>query len=75
MPGPEERTNKGDIVVGTCFRVCPEEGDQDSERRRGQDLGGVAEVTWVVQLGEKAAEGQPHGSLQHPQGVQWRGRC
>ncbi|KAK4830722.1 hypothetical protein QYF61_013172 [Mycteria americana] len=36
---------------------CPEEGDQDDERPRGQDLRGAAEVTWLVQLGEEKADG------------------
>ena len=39
------------------IRVCPEKGDQDGERSQGQDLGGAAEVTWLVQLGEEKAEG------------------
>ena len=45
--------DEGDQTVG----VCPEEGNQDGERPRGQDLQGVAEVTWLVQLGEEKAEG------------------
>ena len=35
--------------------MCPEDGDQDGERSQGQDLRGVAEVTWLVQLGEEKA--------------------
>ncbi|PKU46115.1 synapsin-2- hypothetical protein [Limosa lapponica baueri] len=38
------------------IRVCPDEGDQDGERSSGQDLRGVAEVTWLVQLGEEKVE-------------------
>jgi len=39
------------------IRACPEEADQDGEVSRGQDLGGVAEVTWLVQPREQKAEG------------------
>ncbi|GAB0185885.1 hypothetical protein GRJ2_001053800 [Grus japonensis] len=39
------------------IRVCPEEGNQDGERSRGQDLQGAAEVPWFVQFGEEKAEG------------------
>ena len=55
--------------------LLSEEGDQDSEGSQGQDLQGVAEVTWLVQLGEEKAEGWPHRSLQLPQGGWRRGRC
>jgi len=37
--------------------VSPEEGDQGGERPRGQDVGGTAEVTGFVQLGEEKAAG------------------
>lgn len=33
----------------------------------------MAEVTWLVHLGEKKAEGWPHHSLQRPQGWWQRG--
>lgn len=51
-------------VLGTSVQgghqtsaVSPEAGDQDGERSQGQDLQGVAEVAWFVQLGEEKAEG------------------
>ena len=53
--------------------MCPEEGDQVSGRPRGQDLGGVAEVAWFVQLGEGGRE--TSRILQLPQGGQWEGSC
>jgi len=37
--------------------MCPEAADQDGERSRGQDLGGVAEVTWFAQLREERLRG------------------
>lgn len=35
---------------------------------RGHVLTRAVEVAWLVQLGEEMAEGQPHHSLQLPQG-------
>lgn len=46
------------------IRLCTEQGDQDGERPWGQDLQGVAEVPWLVQLKEEMAEGRAHSSPQ-----------
>jgi len=35
------------------LQLCPEEDNQASGRSQGQDLGGAAEVTWLVQPGEE----------------------
>lgn len=40
----------GPVKEGHQIRVCPEKGNQDDERFQGQDLRGVSEVTWLVQL-------------------------
>ena len=32
------------------IRMCPEEGNSDGERTRGQDLWGAAKRTWLVQV-------------------------
>lgn len=36
--------------------MSPVEAEKDGEKSRGCDLGGAAEVTRLVQLGEKKAE-------------------
>lgn len=38
-------------------RVCPMEHNEDGERTKGHDLGGAAEDTRFVQLGEEGTEG------------------
>jgi len=56
------------------IRVCSGERNQDGKRSQGQDLGGAAEVTWLVHLGEEKAEGCSCPSLHLPQGRQQKGR-
>lgn len=50
--------------------MCPKESSQDGERPWGQDLWGVAVVTWLAQPGEGEHEGeiswQPSASLRGP---------
>jgi len=49
-------------------------GREPCERPQGQDLRGVAEVAWLVQLGQEKPEGWPHGSVHLPQEGQQRER-
>jgi len=68
-------------VLGTTIkeghasvREHPREGSKDGEGSRGQDVWGVAELPWCVQLRAEEAEGRPGGS---PQLLTWgvEGQC
>jgi len=46
------------------IRKCPEEGYEDGEGSRGEDIWGVAEVPRCVQSRAEKAEVRPHSGLQ-----------